>query len=43
MLWVRKPTAASVMIPISMVVVITIRRDFSSFSAICPARAENRK
>ncbi|MNM25258.1 hypothetical protein D3C81_357010 [compost metagenome] len=40
---VRKPTAASVMITISMVVVITISRDFSSFSAICPARAENRK
>ncbi|MNU05195.1 hypothetical protein D3C72_2499150 [compost metagenome] len=43
MLWVRKPTAASDMITISITVVITIRRCFSSFSAICPARAENRK
>ena len=31
------------MITISMVVVITISRDFSSLSAICPASAENRK
>ena len=43
MLAVRKPIAASVMIPISIVVVITIRRCFSSFSANCPAIAENRK
>jgi hypothetical protein len=42
-LWVRKPVAASDMITISMVVVITISRDFSSLSAICPASAENRK
>ncbi len=40
---VRKPTAASDMIAISSVVVITTSRDFSSFSAICPASAENRK
>ena len=39
----RKPTAASDMITISMVVVITISRCFSSFSAIWPAMAENRK
>ncbi|MNR52195.1 hypothetical protein D3C85_1719910 [compost metagenome] len=43
MLSVRKPSAASDMIAISMVVVITISRDFSSFSAIWPASAENRK
>ncbi|MNM80621.1 hypothetical protein D3C81_925930 [compost metagenome] len=43
MLWVRKPMAASDMITISITVVITISRCFSSFSAICPARAENRK
>ncbi len=40
---VMKPMAASDMITISMVVVITISRDFSSLSAICPASAENRK
>ena len=40
---VMKPTAASDMIAISIVVVITMSFCFSSFSAICPARAENRK
>ena len=39
----RKPAAASDMIAISMAVVITIRRCFSSFSATWPAMAENRK
>jgi hypothetical protein len=39
----RKPTAATDMITISIVVVMRISRDFSSFSAICPAVAENRK
>ena len=43
MFWVRKPTAASDMITISIVVVMRISFDFSSFSAICPAVAENRK
>ncbi len=37
------PTAANDMIAISIVVVIRISRAFSSFSAICPAVAENRK
>ncbi len=41
--WVRKPMAASDMITISIVVVIRISFDFSSFSAIWPAVAENRK
>ncbi len=41
--WVRKPIAASDMITISIVVVIRINFDFSSFSAIWPAVAENRK
>ena len=40
---VRKPTAASDMIAISIAVVMRISRDFSSFSANCPAVAENRK
>ena len=43
MLPVKKPIAASDMIAISIAVVITIRRCFSSFSAIWPAMAENRK
>ena len=43
MFCVRKPTAASDMIAISIAVVMRISRDFSSFSAICPAVAENRK
>ena len=43
MFWVRKPIAASDMITISIVVVMRISLDFSSFSAICPAVAENRK
>lgn len=34
MFWVRNPTAASVMMPISIVVVMRISLDFSSFSAI---------
>ncbi len=38
-----KPTAASDMIAISIAVVMRISRDFSSFSAIWPAVAENRK
>ena len=38
-----KPTAASVMIAISIAVVITISLCFSSFSAICPAVAEKTK
>ena len=38
-----KPIAATDMIAISIVVVITISVCFSSFSAICPAVAENRK
>ena len=41
--WDTKPTAASVMMAISIAVVIRISVDFSSFSAICPASAENRK
>ena len=43
MFWVRKPIAASDMIAISIAVVMRISRDFSSFSAIWPAVAENRK
>ena len=43
MFCVRKPTAASDMIAISIAVVMRISFDFSSFSAICPAVAENRK
>ncbi|MNV95369.1 hypothetical protein D3C71_1902540 [compost metagenome] len=43
MFWVTKPTAASDMIAISIEVVIRISLCFSSFSAICPAVAENRK
>jgi len=43
MLCSRKPTAASDITTISMVVVMTISFCFSSLSAICPAVAENRK
>jgi len=43
MLCSRKPTAASDITTISIVVVMTISFCFSSFSAICPAVAENRK
>ena len=43
MFCVTKPIAAPVMITISIIVVMRISRDFSSFSAICPAVAENRK
>ncbi len=43
MFCVTKPTAASDMIAISIAVVMRISFDFSSFSAICPAVAENRK
>jgi len=42
-LWVMKPTAASDMMAISIAVVIRISLDFSTFSAIWPASAENRK
>lgn len=38
-----KPMAAIDMITISIIVVMRISFDFSSFSAICPAGAENRK
>ena len=43
MFWVRNPAAANVMMTISMAVVMRISRDFSSFSANCPAMEENRK
>ena len=39
----QKPTAATDMIATSIAVVIRISADFSYFSAICPAVAENRK
>ena len=39
----RKPTPASPMTAISIILTNRIRRDFSSLSANCPAIAENRK